>query len=433
MERFYPLMIFRMHSLRFVAVWAVLMLSCFAVWSRVLTPTPGEFPIVASTVLNREIGPQPGDLQGVYDCGFNVCMEEATADRLAELVKNMEGTPLKLLMYNWVFSHEADGKDWREKLVDFVNKYKDHPNVAGWEFGDEPKWANLQALKERYDLVQRTAPNSFISFNLVGEMAKDFTGPCKNLEEYLDTITKVFPFDVLSSDYYPIMVKNGKLQVNYRGFYKDLDAFSKVAKREGLPMWTYCMGVEYDVKVYMRPAATVPHLNFEVFSALGYGSQGIVYWTYWERPSNSAITFISALVNLDGTKTPAWYAAQKVNRQVKALTPVFLGAEMVECRHTGDIDYELVDNTGKPFGPIDSMSTGSKGVQLSHLENNGKKYILLVNHDITEKQAVSLNFNSRSKVNQIQVTNKYKLKTKKLGKSKSFTLDPGGYLLLQWD
>lgn len=422
-----------MHSIRVVVVWAMLILNCIAVWSRVLTPTPGEFPIVASSVLNREIGPQAGDLEGVYECGFNVCMEEATLDRLETLVKNMEGTPLKLLMYNWVFSHDADGKDWREKLVNFVNKYKDHPNVAGWEFGDEPKWEYLPALKQRYDLLRRTAPESFISFNLVGEMAKVFTGPCTNLEEYLDTITKVFPFDALSSDYYPIMVKNGELKVNYRGFYKDLDAFSKVAKREGLPMWTYCMGVEYDVKVYTRPAATVPHLNFEIFSALGYGAQGIVYWTYWQRPSNSAITFISALVNLDGKKTPAWYAAQKVNHQVKALTPVFLGAEMVECRHTGDIDYEGVDNTASPFGPIESIVSGNKGVQLSHLVNNGKKYILIVNHDITSNQGINLSFRNETTVRHIQVTSKFKLKSKKLSKKKSFTLDPGGYLLLQWD
>lgn len=430
-------MIFNFHMhlnfKRVVALWAIVIPGCLTAWPRVLTPTPGEFPIVASTVLNRVIGPQPSDLKDVYECGFNVCMEEATAIRLDSLVRNMEGTPLKLLMYNWVFSHEADGKDWQEKLISFVNKYKNHPNVAGWEFGDEPKWENLPALKQRYDLLRRTAPDSFISFNLVGEMAKAFTGPCENLEEYLDTITKVFPFDALSTDYYPIMVKNGELKVNYRGFYKDLNSFSKVAKREGLPMWTYCMGTEYDVKVFSRPAATVPHLTFEAFSALGYGAQGIVYWTYRQRPSNSAITFNSALVNLDGKKTPAWYAARNVNRQIKALTPVFLGAEMVECRHTGDIDYEGVDNAAIPFGPINTLVSGSKGVQLSHLENNGNKYILIVNHDVVAKQKIDCSFIAGAVVSQIQVASGSKLKTNKLKSRKSFTLDPGGYVLLLWE
>ena len=336
-------------------------------------------------------------------------------------------------MYTWVFSHDSSENDWRARLVDFVNKYKNHPNVAGWEFGDEPKWENLPALKQRYDLLRKTAPESFISFNLVGEMAKAFTGPCTNLEEYLDTITKVFPFDALSSDYYPIMIKKGELQVNYRGFYKDLDAFSKVAKREGLPMWAYCLGVGYDVKVFSRPVPTVPHLTFEAFSALGYGAQGIAYWTYWQRPSNSAITFDSALVNLDGKKTSAWYAAQKVNRQIKALTPVFLGAEMVECRHTGDIDYEGVDNTPVSFGPINNLVSGSKGVQLSHLENNGKKYILIVNHDIVSKQKIDCGFKSGVTVKQIKVASGSKLKTNKLKSRKSFTLEPGGYALLQWE
>ena len=65
------------------------------------------------------------------------------------------------------------------------------------------------------------------------------------------------------------------------------------------------------------PPAKEEYLRFEAFSALGYGAQGIVYWTLGQRKSSPHETYTTALINLKGEKTAAWYVAKKVNLENK--------------------------------------------------------------------------------------------------------------------
>ena len=399
---------------------------------RVLSPTPGEFPIVALSVFNKEKGPQPGDLKGVEECGFNACIEETNLETHEKLLKYMEGTNLKLLAYNYVFSSDAKGNNWQQNMVNFVNKLKHHPNLGGWDFGDEPKWKDLNALKPRYELLRKTDPTHFISYNLVGQIAKDFTGPCKTLGVYLDSIQKKFEMDSWSSDFYPIRIVRGKLSVNYEQFYQNLEAFSKKSKETGIPMWTFCESLAYVADANTTfPIATLPYLSFEAFSALGYGSQGLAYYTYWQR-KGIKVKMLSALVDMEGKKTKSWYAAQKVNLDIKALTPVLLGGEMIECRHTGKISFKGVKPSLGTFGPIESMTHGEKGVQVSHLRNGSKNYIMLVNHDVENKQKVNLTFKKTANMKQIKVDSG-KLDKKSVKNNCSVTLTPGGYCIFEWN
>lgn len=397
---------------------------------KISSPSPGVFPIVALTVFNKNTGPQEGDLKGVEDCGFNLCMDSPTDDQIDKLLHYVKKTNLKLILFNPLFIYPI--KNWETELPSFVNKYKNDPSVAGWEFTDEPRWNDLSKLKKHYDLLTKTDDKHFIQLNLVGQLAAPFTGPCKTLESYLDSIQNVFDPDVWSSDYYPILETKGKFLVNYQNFYDDLQVFSNKAKQTGKPMWSYCESMEYTAKSHSRPAATVPYLSFEAFSALAYGAQGIVYWTYRQRPSNAEETYLSALVDLDGNKTKAWYAAKKVNFDIRALTPVFLGAEMVECKHTGNIPMREALSSISGFGPLESLTNGEKGVLASHLKNDGHDYLILVNHDVLNNQKVNLKFLKDVRVEQLKVSSG-KIKRKSLKKVTRLTLTPGGYAVFEWE
>lgn len=397
------------------------------------SPTPGEFTIVASTVFNPEIGPEETNLRGIEECGFNVCMDFTTLERYKILLGYMEKTKLKLLLHTSAFKYEPDRKDWESRLKSFVNQFKNHPSVGGWNFVDEPIWDNLNPLQKRYELLRAIDPNHFISFNLVGGIVKKFTGPCQTMEAYLDTIQKMFTLDSWSSDYYPISKKNGKIGVNYNGYFTNLKIFSDRAKKTGLPMWTYCQSLEFTSKSTSRPAATLPFLSFEAFSSIAYGAQGLVYWTYWQRPSNASEKYLSALVNLNGKKTKAWYAAQQVNTQIRALNSVFLGAQMVECRHTGMINmkgtYPFISN----FGPFTELTNDVKGFLVSHLKNKGHNYMLIVNHDVEKKQKANCKLNPKYKVTKLEVASNGSISRKTVKGNYNLTLSPGGYALFEWE
>lgn len=401
---------------------------------RLTSPLPGEFPIVAVTVFNLDRGPQKGDLNGVKDCGFNLCMGSMTNNQIEKLLEYMEGSGLKLMIHSPSFLYNSKDKTekWKREIPQVVKKFKDNPLVAGWEFKDEPKWDDLPELRKRWELLRKTDPDHFILINLVGELAKDFTGPCKTLTAYLDSIQNVFDMDVWSSDFYPIWIRNGKFSVNYRGFYGDLAAYAAKSKATGIPMWAYCESMEYTSKHHSRPAATVPYLTFEAFSALAYGAQGLVYWTYWQRPSNSVETYKSALVDLDGKKTKAWYAAKSVNQQVKVLSPVFLGAQMIECLHTGVIDMPgTLPYIGR-FGPLEELTNDVKGVLVSHLKNGDHNYLLVVNHDVISRQKIKMKFRNDVKVSELKVGSN-KFTKKEVKRNYNTTLSSGGYVIFEWE
>ena len=400
--------------------------------TRSASPCPGEFPIVALRVANKEKGPQPGDIKYVKECGFNLCMEEATSDRIEKLLTYMEGTGLKLLPYSYSFGLDDKGDTWKAKMSTFVNKFKNNPLVVGWDFGDEPQWAGLAAYQQRYEYLKKLDDSHFISYNLVGQMSKPFTGPCKDLSAYVDSIGERFDLDVLSSDYYPISIYKGQFRVNYKGFFENLSVFSKKSKEIGIPMWNYCESMEYETGDVKIPAATVPYLSFAIFSALSYGSQGIVYWPYWLNPSTPTYNLISALVDQEGNRSQAWYAAQKVNFQIRALTPVFLGAEMVEVRHTGMIGMDGTYPYIKDFGPLEELSNDVKGVLVSHLQNDGHNYLVIVNHDVVNKQKVKMKFRSNLNVTQFKASDSGKLTTSKVKSNLNATLSPGGYAIFEW-
>lgn len=400
------------------------------------SPCPGEFPITAVVVFNSQIGPREIYMAGVRDCGFNLCMQitnMAYTDSLLDYITDIEG--LKLIAGDFSFVVDATS-NWRTEMKEFVNKYKYNPKLAGWSLYDEPTWINLNQVKERYDSLLKADDSHFVSINFVGEMQKSFTGPCRTLTGYLDSIHQIFgdSLDVWSSDCYPIWIMNGKIIVRYNEFYTNLEAYAQKSRETGIPMWTYCQSMHCDIGGHhVLPEASVPYLSFSAFSALAYGSQGIAYWTYSMKPSSPAETYLSALVDLDGNKTPAWYAAQSVNRQIRALTPVFLGATMEEVRHSGNIPLKDVRPFVSNFGPIDRLTNGDKGVLVSHLSNDGKDYIVIVNHDVQEKQNIRLKFKREfSNITEIRASVSGKMIRETVSGLQKFTLPPGGYIIYQW-
>lgn len=402
---------------------------------RVNTPCPGVFPITAIGVFSPQTGPQKSYLAGIEECGFNLCRQITNAENTAILLDYLEGTGLKFLPGDFSFVIQSKpNPNWEAEMKSFINRFKDNPKVAGWTYYDEPKWSLLQEVKDRYEVLLDADDTHFVSINFVGELVKSHTGQSATLPAYLDSIQNVFgsSLDVWSFDCYPIWIRNGNFTVRYNDFYTALAAYSQKSKETGVPMWTYCESMAFNAKHHDIPPATLSHLTFQAFSGLAYGSQGIVYWTYSMRPSNSIETYVSALIDIDGNKTPAWYAAQSVNLQIRALTNVFLGAEMVEVCHTGNIPFKGTRGLIEDFGPLSRLTNGDKGVLASHLRNNGKDYLLIVNHDVQNKQRVRLNFKKGLKISEIVVSGYGDIRRKKVGGTRSITLPEGGYSLFEW-
>lgn len=393
------------------------------------TPTPGEITIAASTPIPPSLPFTEQAFRTVSDCGFNLAFQYADPkdfDRIFESVKDID---LNIMLSNPEIRSS--------RCENFINEFDDEvPQFVGWKFADEPKYKDLHSLRECYEIIERKSPDKWLYINLVGGNYPEFSGKSPDYRSYLDTIERYFSPKIWSYDVYPITVKNNKTIVEYEPFYTDFELFSHMSKQTGRPFWAYCQSMSFKTNRIESPVATVPYLRFEAFSALAYGAQGIVYWTYGQRKDTSTEQYLSALVNLDGKKTPAWYAARQVNNEIKVLNDVFYHSRLIDCKHTGDVLYKDTRKLTGEFGPLKHMTSGNKGVLVSHLRTKGNDYLIIVNHDPFNKQTVRLSFKDNFNVEELSVVSsddKYKLERYKRSGLVKKQLPAGGYLIFQWN
>lgn len=375
---------------------------------------------MASTPIPSGLKPTHNMYKDLVDCGFNLGMEVGSIGYYKNQFRAIGELNFKYLIRNPELLTSARNN--------YIKEFKDNPYVAGWSLGDEPKFENIEEYKNALKDMINLLPADFIYINLVGMISKSFTGPYKNYKDYLNFIQSKLAPNIWSYDFYPIYYRNGKLNVDYDIFYNDLEAVSKIAEETQKPFWTYCESMAYKAKDYSRPAATEAYLRFEAFTALAYGAQGIVYWTYAQRESNEAEIYTSALVNLDGKKTPAWYAAKKVNNEIKKFNDVFYQCEVKDVRHTGDKIYSGTKKLSGPFGPFKMVRSGSSGVVVSLIENNGNSYVVIVNRDVLKKQKISLELNSNTHITNLTAN---PVKIYSWRQDINIALDKGGYVIFK--
>ena len=115
-----------------------------------------------------------------------------------------------------------------------------------------------------------------------------------------------------------------------------------------------------------------------------------------------------------------------LNREISALSYVFLGAEVIDVSHTGvDIPQGTHRLASLPY-LFAGLQTSGEGVLVSHLRNGSKHYLMIVNRDVNRSQRVRLRVHSS--VERILPDG-----TPTAVSSNSQTLRPGDYLLYRWE
>ena len=394
-----------------------------------ISPTPGEIPIIASSLCVSGELPTKKEIKEFQQCGFRVLIQDNKEELYDSLFSLLKGTEIKLFA-----SASALRGPSKAKCRNFMNRYRNNPVLGGWEFRDEPRYAELDMLEGIFDVMTKTDPNHLIQINLVGEMAKDFVGAnTPDMSAYLDTIQKRFAPGVWSYDYYPLKIvdNNGILIVDYDTFFSDFEAFSQMASKTQRPFWYYCQGVGFRQGRICKPVPKEEYLRFEVFSALAYGAQGIMYWTYRQCRDVPSVDFqyLDGPINLAGKKTKVWNATRNVNNEIKRYNDIFLNAELKEVRHTGKKLYKDTKRLQGSFGPFAALISDDAGVLVSHLTNSGKDYIVIVNHDVQHKQRVSFLVKDNYEIAGVS-DKKFSMNG---AKSKSIVLSPGGYAIFSFN
>lgn len=397
---------------------AVLTTGCVAVKEYPAAPAyrghpKGEFPITASYAFYQPFI-NDRQMELVKEAGFNNLRQQLSYQDLDSLLVLARKHDINVLASIYEIRDTL-------KTRKVVERYKDNPMVWGFNVMDEPsasKFSQLAAIQERM-LEYAPDQNGFV--NLLPAIkpeqleAHDYRS---YVEEYVRTVNPPY----ISLDIYPIKVSSsdGHIYVD-NCLYRTMSVISDVSKQSKRPFWSYVLCNKH--RCYPKP--TEEYLRFQIFTSLGYGAQGLIYFTYtlpdFDREKGE---FTDAPIDRNGNPTDVWYMVRNLNREVKNLTDVFLGAEVVNVAHTGarlPQGTERLSTLPAPFSIIDS---DGEGLMVSHLRNGDKEYLLIVNRDIHSPQQVYL---SRERA----VARLYGDGTERLEVAPRFTISPGGYALFR--
>ncbi len=463
------------------------------------SPTPGSITVVAYGMERED-----GDIftwdkvfKDVVACNFNlVCLKGKDEPAYKKTLANTQDK-IGVMATNNLLQPPHYNADQEKALQEAKNFYDTFKNfipkdengnplrfqpIKAWALKDEPVYQELAYKHDGYNLrtiynyirsgelarknADRTKSLRPIQVNLVGAgepkfmhgIILDMSTPNEETNRelkyqvYLDTFRNNYQPSLWSYDMYPIsrpVADSSVLNVNYNRFYKDLVTFNRRAQETSGVFWAYAQSMEFITSSgnTLYPAPTVPYLRFEIFSALAFGAQGIVYWTYRLRiDDSSSETYLSALVDRDFNRTPAWSAAMKVNGEVKAYSEVFVGTKLLDFTHVGKADtgYPVLEGD---FGPIKhisatktsgiSGSTGEEGlgVLITRINTKGSEFIIIVSHDVENPQQIAISFSPDAVISSTKINIFGKIEYVRMTNNMShlLTLEPGGYLIFRHD
>lgn len=376
-------------------------------------PTGKEFPILAWYSIIGDDNITKERYQELHDAGFNLSFSKFDHNsQIDKALKACEGTGVKLILTSQELVSDTEAT---------VNRYKSNPLVAGYFLRDEPLPEAFHELRQFRDKVFSADTTHLGYLNLLPSIVGTESLGTATYDEYVQRFINEVDLPMVSYDFYPIVNEEGRTYVR-APFFENLEYISRVAKNNGLPFWAFCLAVEHAT----YPLPTAVHMRHEAFSALAYGAQAIQYYTYWQPEKRHSEHFIykNAPINENGQRSSVWYLVRDLNREIQNLSWVFLGAELIDASHTGQLPAaaKALTSLPKPFSKIDA---DGEGVLVSHLKNGKNQFLMIVNRDIDQSQNVTIHKDKKVK----RVMPDGSLKT---DRDETVTIAPGDYLLYNW-
>lgn len=376
-------------------------------------PTGNEFPIMAWDAFRYADNITVKNFRGMREAGFTISLAPVANMKLTnQTLQVAEETGMKVMVY-------CPETRSVSSLPKYLPSLKNNRAVAGYYLGDEPSASQFNKYKELRDVIYKYDTHAIPFVNLFPMADPKLLGT-KTYKQYLLEFIKVVNIPMFSFDNYPIYKKNGRDLVK-DNFYENLEIASQVTNETGRPFWAFCLSASHNV--YPKPKKA--YLMFEAFSALAYGAQGLSYYTY-VLVTDQTIKYNEAPIDTKGRRTDVWYLCKDVNTEIQALSNVFLGAKLQGAWHTGTKIPAGTKKLGKLPGPFTSLTSEKTGVLVSHLTTGDRNYLMIVNHDISAKQKITLTMSK-------EVTKITAKDTQSVSGEKSYVLDAGGYLLFSFD
>lgn len=337
----------------------------------------GKFPLLATYAFHDPFITDE-QFRLLAEAGFNSICPNLSISQLDSTLKLAEKYDLYVVD---AFNNMNDGK----QVDAYIARYAENPRLWGFKIKDEPDASLFAPIAGVNEKVVKRSPRKNAFINLYPAVGAEMLG-AKDYQTYVEDFVRTVNPQYISFDSYPVrQEKDGSLSVSDM-YFRSIETVADVARRSDRPFWSYILINKHG----NYPTPSLATVRFQMFAALAYGAQGMAFYTYlvpnWDKKGENTATPI----DLDGRPTPTWDIVRKVNGEVNALADVFLGAKVKDVRLTGarlPQGTRRLRTLPKPFRMIEGYG---EGLIVSHLQNNGKEYILLVNRDVEKPQNVRI-------------------------------------------
>ena len=249
-----------------------------------------------------------------------------------------------------------------------------HPSLFAYNVWDEPELFEYPEMRRRIKEIYKYDQTHLCYVNLFPNYGWDDWVE----ERYLETLRhylRTVPVSFLSFDNYPVIMRDGN-RVLREAWYHNLEDIRTAANEVLIPIWGFAMSKPLGD----TPRPTLADLRLQHFSNLVYGAVAFQYFT------TRAIVWGNDIVE------DIYPIVKQVNKELKQMEPLFLGAEIKDVWHTGStIPRGTKALTSYPIG-ISTIQTEGEGCVVSHFTNNGRQYIAFVNRSCTAETELKIDF-----------------------------------------
>ena len=329
----------------------------------------------------------PENFRKLADAGLNMVTVETGDEGWQEQIICAGEAGLKVLPIlidrTWNYYNHPDTD---QSMAEAVNWLKNRPEVFAYHMFDEPGVSVAPMLKMVKEKIEELDPTHPVYVNFGPEASTTWMG-VDTYYEYVNTLADYLDLKQLSFDIYPIYP--GRIQSNW---HKCLEIMADAAKRHGVPLWTFAAScwINKEQPIQTREKPNKMNILLQLYTSLAFGSQLVQYFTIQDYGGTDF-----APIMRDGTWTQAYDYLKDANLEMQKRAFVFKGSNVTKVRQAGEqVSHEMqlsVLDLPEAIEEIYIYPPGS--VTVSFLENNGNRYIALVNNYWSAVQQVRLVLN----------------------------------------
>lgn len=330
-------------------------------------------------------------IREIAEAGFDYVMVEAG---FHPMVLKKIGEWCKEYGLQWYFTddklygHNAPF----DKSGETVKTYKDYGGFAGNLIRDEPGASQFDALGKGVATYTKQVPGKQAIINLLPMYATNAALEASSYQDYINAYVKKVPTNYISVDIYPCTRMSDGTKTTWEGYAENLDIVATAARKSGREFWGFLQALTWS-SGHREPDET--DIRWQAYSHLAFGAVNLIYFTYRTPDDNGGEKFTPALIDRSGKKTDTWYAAQKVNKEINALSDVYMQYKSVGA-------YSHGYHSAVPYLRFDNQYTGAKAIQSIQCDSpllvgcfekksgKGSGYMVVNMSDLQDKETASM-------------------------------------------